>query len=283
MLNMELRKIQKDHLIPKVHQTARDVANHAQRWGMWDEYDWFDDDADAGEFAWRYVEEKSLKGETLGPMAVIQRSDGLELGFTYEYGYDSLENTSMDGVRIAFLIPTDSRGVRADESADDHKDGWFRSFWHRFEHNPKNIAQWIESLLLPKIEELYEMAVEVCYLNERYYDRCQELSSKFAHIKGIHEVDPVNDDKRILEFIGPETCEANKRDHLVPEISGSVAVDEDEDERSKVTVTVSLPVEKARNLVELLVGWGKELEDAEDQMTEKRGRTPFLNFLAMWR
>lgn len=204
-----LRVKQHDECVTsKVHQLARDVLEYLDQFrldltcyqlnedGVPHNCDYLDE-----QLTWRYVEEKSKAGDALAPVAVIQRSEafGVELGFTYECHVIRGELT--DGLRIAYLVPQDSRGVPVDLSPDEPTEKWALSLWERLDADPTYIAHVINGCILPRAECLqHDIAVGIRNVNERLDDRRRKVAKMFADVEGVHQVDDKEDGMTVLKI-----------------------------------------------------------------------------------
>lgn len=275
-MNSTAFDIHHDHMLTRVHKQAKDVVNHLdQRRFCLDECEHVPDVYydDLGypyyrtELDWRYVEEKSKIGDALAPAAIIRRSDGLELRIAYECRYDAMGRFMRDGLCVAYLIPSDSRGVRVDQDSSSSID-WNLRVWLRIDEDPEQIADVINRSMLAEAERLRWEAIQIIGYNEQYYASCETVVGAFAGLEGAREVDPINDDKRVLELLsmpGPS---------LEPVPTGVVSVTSWDNPTSvnpwgEVTVTVTLPLKKAREVVEVALGRSKEDNVAHIQVGEQ--------------
>ena len=193
---------------------------------------------------WCYVEEKSKAGDALGPVAVIQRSEGfgIELGFTYECRVDN--GKRRDGLRIAYLVPSDSHGIPVDLTRCLRPINWELSTWQRLDAKPRDIAHNINECILPRAEWLqHEEAVLIRLANGQLYEWGREVVGMFAGTEGVREVDYMDHRKQVLELTGPTWSQGHQS-------FGAVTLadwrnGEDKCPYGHVTLNITLPAEEA--------------------------------------
>ena len=182
-MNTNQVNVRLDWRVARVHEQAKNLINHLKRSRFYfagvgsqfyfDHYE-ISDHFFNEELDWRYVQEKSVIEDTLAPMAVIARADGLELGLSYERCCDGTAGATLDGIRIAFVVPTDSRGVRVDKACLK-PDIWDRSVWCKIDEFPQCIADEIHHRIFPTAEMMYMDAGLICRAHEQYFDLCDKM------------------------------------------------------------------------------------------------------------
>ena len=258
---MNLLRIKKidECVISKVHQQAQDVLEHLDQFRLDLDCHVLNEDGvphNCGYYeelvSWRYVEDKSMAGDALGPAAVIQRSEdfGIELGFAYECKF--IDGSLVDGLSVTYLVPSDSRGVPVDGGEYDEKEKWDLSIWTRLDESPSSIAHTVNGCLMPRAEWLqHAEAARICEYNERLYERGREIAKMFEDIEGVREAGYMDHKKQVLLLT---------HSRLPQEVYawGAVSLNDwhiydyacsDGD----VTVKMTLPVEEAKALVQLAI------------------------------